>query len=228
MLPSFLQTLSDSRAGEPRAESSFARLPRTHCPAGTLPVTPGPLRSSHRLRRAAALPLPRPPTCKQPDAPKRRRAGSSTDSPGSAAVHRTCAPNRVPQRPPARPAHDRARPVRAKCPSHPDRTLTAGPAPALTTSARRAQVGASAAQPPQKACQRRGRLRGVGGGKRVPGAQRRARRSGLDMVRARHGPVRRAQPPPPLPMLKTPILRLCAVAAGRRPANTGLGVVQVV
>ena len=77
MLPSFLQTLSDSRAGEPRAESSFARLPRTHCPAGTLPVTPGPLRSSHRLRRAAALPLPRPPTCKQPDAPKRRRAVSA-------------------------------------------------------------------------------------------------------------------------------------------------------
>ena len=57
--------------------------------------------------------------------------------------------------------------------------------------------------------QRRGRLGGGGGEGGLPGLLRPTRLRGPDTLRARGGPVRRVQPPPPLPRLKTPILHLC-------------------
>ena len=59
--------------------------------------------------------------------------------------------------------------------------------------------------------QRRGRLGGGGGEGGLPGLLRPTRLRGPDTLRARGGPVRREQPPPPLPMLKTPILHICAM-----------------
>ena len=79
-----------------------------------------------------------------------------------------------------------------------------------------------------QARQRRGRLGGGGGGGGLPGLLRPARLRGPDTLRARGGPVRREQPPPPLPMPKTPSFVFAPVAACPRPANTGLGVVQAV
>ena len=76
-----------------------------------------------------------------------------------------------------------------------------------------------------QARQRRGRLGGGGGGGGLPGLLRPARLRGPDTLRARGGPVRREQPPPPLPMPKTPSFVFAPVAACPRPANTGLGVV---